>query len=180
MKTTLTSIFLIIILGFIVYSNSLDGKFVTDDFALVKDNIYIKDRAHLPKIFSKDIKIEGEKKYYYYRPVPLVTYMIDYSLWRLDVRGYHFSNTLFHILVALAIYWLMHVFFKDNILSLLTSILFIVHPIHTEAVAYISGRADLLAVLFMLLSFIFYVKYLDSKNIKTYILMSASYLSAIL
>ena len=180
-KRTLISIVLIILLGIISYGNSLDGKFVTDDHRLIKNNVYIKNWSNLPKIFTGNTyeKRSGEK-YEFYRPVRLATYMIDYSLWGLNVRGYHFINISLHILVVLAIYWLISILFKDNILSFLTSALFIVHPIHSETVAYISNRADMLVVLFMLLCFIFYIKQLDSKDIGTYILMSASYVLALL
>ena len=53
--------------------------------------------------------------------------------------------------------------------------LFVAHPVHTEAVTYISGRADSLALLFMLLCFIFYIKSLASRNVGVYIFMLLSY-----
>ena len=81
--------------------------------------------------------------------------MTDHRVWKLDVRGYRLTNILLHILVSLAIFRLIIVLFDDWILALFTGALFVVHPIHTEAVAYISSRADSLAFLFMLLCFIF-------------------------
>ncbi|GAF76422.1 unnamed protein product, partial [marine sediment metagenome] len=147
---TILAIVLIIILGFVVYSNSLNGKFIWDDEYLIKNNVYIRSFSYLPKIFSEDIGTGAEKKYYFYRPLQMITYMIDYSLWKLNVRGYHLTNTLLHILAALTIYWLINILFGDRPLSLFASLFFVAHPIHTEAVAYISGRADPLALLFML------------------------------
>ncbi len=176
-QTTFTAIILIIILGFAVYGNSLNGKFIWDDEYLVRDNVYIKNWSHIPKIFTKDIAAGAGRKYNFYRPLQMLTYTIDYSLWKLDVKGYHLTNILLHILVALGIYWLINILYDDRLLSLLTGIFFLVHPIHTEAIAYISGRADSLAVLFMLLCFVFYVK---KPSLGVYILMLLSYILALL
>src|SRR4030042_3013847 len=174
------SIILIIVLGFITYTNSLHGQFIWDDDALVKGNLYIKDWSYLGNIFSEDIGAGAQGKYSFYRPLLAISYMVDYSLWKLDVLGYHLTNIILHILVALAIYWLMDLLFKDKLISFLTSALFIVHPIHSEAVSYISGRAAPLAALFMLLTFIFYIKQLNSHKTKLYILMLVSYTLALL
>ena len=179
-RTIFISIILIIILGFAVYGNSLNGEFLWDDEFLVEDNAYIKSWSHISKLFTENIGAGAGGKYNFYRPLQMITYMIDYSLCKLDVKGYHFTNILLHISVALGLYWLVNILYKDKFLSLLTSILFVVHPIHTEAVAYISSRADLLAGLFMLLCFIFYIKYLHSENIRIYILILLWYICALL
>ena len=93
-KTVLISIILIVGLGLSVYVNSLNGKFVWDDDFLVKNNVYIKSWGHLPRIFTEDDGVGGGTKYNFYRPLRMVTYMIDYYIWKLDVRGYHFiQNT---------------------------------------------------------------------------------------
>ncbi|MBU0684115.1 MAG: tetratricopeptide repeat protein [Candidatus Omnitrophica bacterium] len=157
-KTTVLAVVLIALVGFAVYFNSLDGKFIWDDDHLVKDNIYITNGIHFPTLFTTHIGSGANIDYSSYRPLQIVTYTIDYSFWKLDVRGYHLTNIILHILAAIALYWLIGVLFKNNLLALLTSLFFVCHPIHTEAVSYISGRADSLALLFMLLSLIFYIK----------------------
>ena len=70
--------------------------------------------------------------------------------------GFHLTNILLHAAAALSVF--IFVFYvSDNIgASFLTGLLFAVHPIHTEAVAYIAGRADSLYSIFFLLSFIFF------------------------
>lgn len=150
-KVVLLSIALIIILGFIAYGNSLNGKFIWDDFNLVRDNRHIRNSSNITGIFTQDIGAGAAEKYNFYRPLQMFTYMIDYSLWKLNVKGYHLTNTILHILAALVIYWLIDILFRDNLLSLFTSLFFVACPIHSEAVSYISGRADSLVTLFMLL-----------------------------
>lgn len=174
------AILLIVGLGFSIYANSLNGKFLWDDDVLVRDNVYIRNWSNSSKIFIKDIGIGGGRLYHFYRPMQTLSYMIDYSFWKLDVRGYHFTNILLHILVALAIYWLTNILFADDILSLLASLLFVTHPIHTEAVSYISGRADSLVGIFILLAIIFYIKYLRSEKITMFIFSWLSFMFAIL
>lgn len=157
-KVAVLSITIIIIVGFGVYSNSLNGKFIWDDDALIKNNIYIKSWTNLSKLFMEDIGAGAAREFNFYRPLQIFTYMLDYSIWKLNVFGYHLTNVMLHILVGLCIYWLAYILFEDFLLSFLASIFFVVHPIHTEAVSYISGRADPLALLFMFLCLILYIR----------------------
>lgn len=179
-STVILSAIVIIILGFAVYANSLNGQFVWDDIHLVKENKFVKDWSNLEKLFKTDIREGAGRRGNAYRPVQMITYMIDYSVWKLNERGYHLTNTILHILVALSIYWIINIIFRDNLVSLLTAALFVVHPVHTEAVSYISGRADPLSFLFMLLAFIFYIKNLNSRSLIAFICMLLSYVCAIL
>ena len=171
---------LIIILGFAVYGNSLNGEFIWADNALVRDNAYIRDSRYIQNIFTEDIGSGAGIESNSYRPLQMLTYMMDYRLWNLDARGYHLSNILLHIWVALAVYWLLNILYHDRLLCLLGSVLFLVHPINTEAVAYISGRADPLSSLFMLLCFILYIKATGSWNPIIYLLCLLSFALALL
>jgi len=110
----------------------------------------------------------------------MITYAIIYHIWKLNVVGYHLASILLHILVALSVYWLISSLFKDNILACLTAIFFVVHPVHTGVVCYISSCADSLYLLFMLVSFIFYIKSSKNNGIICYAIMILSYLLALL
>ncbi|KPK42993.1 MAG: hypothetical protein AMJ78_00005, partial [Omnitrophica WOR_2 bacterium SM23_29] len=178
--TILLSIALIIILGFVAYGNSLNGELLWDDHYLVKKNLFIKNPAYLPNIFTENIGAGGKGRFSFYRPLQILTYMVDYSLWELNAMGYHLTNTLLHILVAIGIYWLINVLCSDNLLSLFTALLFVVHPVHTEAVTYISGRADSLVAILMLLCIIFYIKNINKGNLALYAVMVLSYILALL
>ena len=171
---------IIIVVGLFVYGNSLNGQFIWDDHILVKNNPYITSWTYLPKIFTENIGRDSGRNCQHYRPLQTVTYMLDYSLWGLNVQGYHITNTLLHIFVGLSLYWLITLLYGNWLLSLLTSLFFIVHPIHTAAISYISGRADALAGLFILLCLIFYIKYLQTKKATLYIAIILSYTFALL
>ncbi|RKY42214.1 MAG: hypothetical protein DRP85_03685 [Candidatus Makaraimicrobium thalassicum] len=175
------SIALIIVLGFAVYGNSLGGDFLWDDGYLVEDNAYTRDWSHTGDFFSGEQSTKTiAPQFSFYRPFQMITYVMDYSLWGLDVRGYHLTNILLHVSVALALFWMVNILFGDVLLSFLTGLFFVTHPVHTEAVSYISGRSDPLAALFMLLCFIFYVKELNSQKKRFYFLMILAYIGALL
>jgi len=176
----LIPIALIIILGWFVYANSLKGGFIWDDDFLVKDNAYIKSWSHILKIFTEDIGAGARSHYIFYRPLQMITYMLDYSFWKLNVVGYHSTNILLHILVALSIFRFIDIIFKDRIISFLAGVFFIAHPMHTEVVSYISGRTDSLAFLFLLVCFILYIKQLRLDSLSRYIFMLLSYILALL
>ncbi|MGD9015715.1 MAG: tetratricopeptide repeat protein, partial [Candidatus Omnitrophota bacterium] len=175
----LTSIILIITCGFLVYANSLSGEFIRDDNALIRDNPYIRSTQGVLKYFRNNIAMGSGQQWNSYRPLQMVTYYLDYYLWKLNAKGYRLTNIFLHILVALSIYWLITILFRDQLLSLLCSIFFVIHPIHTQAISYISGRADSLALLFMLLCFIFYIRYLRTKNVILYVLIVLTYVLAL-
>lgn len=179
-KKVLLSILLIILAGFAVYASSIDGDFIYDDHKLVRGNVYIKNPAHIAKIFTENTGAGGGGEFSSYRPVQLLTYMLDYRFWRLNVRGYHLSNIVLHVVMTLTIYWFIYILFGNPVLSLVTGILFVVHPVHTEAVSYISGRADLLSGVFMMLCIIFYVKELERHKGAVFALMLLSYILALL
>ena len=181
-RNIILSVLLIIILGLAVYGNSLSGEFIWDDTHLVEDNVYIRDWSNLPKYFTESIGAGADAAtvYSFYRPLQIITYAIDYSFWKLDVRGYHLTNALLHVFAALAVFWFITVLYQDWRLSLFTGLFFVAHPMHTEAVSYISGRADSLVLLFMLLCFIFYIKILREGKGAYYVLMTMSYILAIL
>jgi len=179
-KFLLLSLGLIILFGVLVYANSLKGQFLWDDEALVQYNPYIKDWSHLPKIFTSRLGSTAKEAGAFYRPVQTFSYLVDYSLWRLNVVGYHAVNILAHIGAALCLFWLIQIIFQNGKLSLMTALLFIVHPIHTEAISYVSGRADPLAAMFMLLAYIFYLKHNMKASMVNLGGMALSFLLALL
>ncbi len=137
------------------YFISLSYDFVFDDRALVVDNPAIKDFNYIGKIFTTtlyDFSYESSKPNYY-RPLQLISVMLDYRVWKLNPFGYHLTNVCLHFLNAFLIFGLILLLFEDFFAAATSGVFFCVHPINTTAVAYISGRADLLASLFMLAAF---------------------------
>jgi len=179
-KTIIFYIFLVIVWCFVIYSNSLNGGFIWDDQSLIRDNAYVKDWSKSGYFFTQNIGMGANRQGPLYRPLQMISYKIDFSLWGLNVTGYHLSNIIWHILMVLSVFYLLNLLFGDILLSFLTSVLFLSHPVHTEAVAYISGRADLLCGVFLLASVILYIKQVVSRKKIRYIFILFFYLLALL
>jgi len=171
---------LYVVIGFLIYGNSLNGAFIWDDNLLILENNQIKDWKNFKNIFSENIGRESGKTFEFYRPLQLLTYAWDFALWKFNVVGYHLTNTLLHIAAAILLFFLINKIIQNYAVSILTGLLFLVHPIHTEAVSYISGRADPLALVFILMSFLFYLKYLNDSKAVNFAVMTMSAAAALL
>ena len=178
LSKTWVNILLIILLSVIVFSNMFRNQFVGDDHNLVVENDFIRDWSNLPKIFTSDY-FALSKIGPYYRPVTTLTFFIDYSLWDLNVFGYHFTNLLFHIVNAILIYLILSLVLKNRITALVASLLFALHPVQTEAVNGISFRVDLHAFSFFLLAIFLYIKHSSQKGPKRKFYYAGSIISFI-
>jgi len=147
----------IIIIGFIVYHNSLKCGFVFDDNVLITDNPLIKNFSYIKDIFTTHL-FHGSGVYSnFYRPIQSLSFMLDYHFWALEPAGYHIVNVLIHILNAIFVYYLIYLISKKQDIAIITSLLFCVHTVFSIGVYYISSRADLLAGFFFLISAILYI-----------------------
>jgi len=177
MMKTLSTRFVIIVLvfmGITVYANSLKGDFVWDDQDFIVRNDFIKSLKNVPSFFTnKETLAAGKLGGDNYRPLVSLTYALDYASWKLNPLGYHIMNTGLHITNAILLFYLLSLITKDRFLSFFSAIIFLVHPLQTEAVTWISGRSNVLFLFFFLISFIAYIEY---KNIKHWTFYLASLL----
>jgi len=150
---------LIVLVTFLVYSNTFKNEFVYEDHSQIVNNNFIKDWKYIPTIFKLDVRSATAYPFKgsYYRPLFLLSFIFDYSLWHLNPVGYHLTNLLIYIVTSVLIYILINYISKSGITALLTTLFFVVHPVHTEVVTYISGRDYLLSFLFYLLAFLLYI-----------------------
>ena len=168
---SLIFIFLLII-GFSLYVNSLSNRMFWDDDDNVVNNIFIKDWKYLPNIFKENLIAGAGLQSNYYRPLLLITYAFDYRIWGLHPFGYHLTNTLLHVLNAFLIFLIIAFLIKKKTVALLVSLLFLIHPLQTEAITPVAGRADPLFVFFLLLSFWLFIKFQNLTQ-KKFILLSS-------
>lgn len=152
----------IILVTFLVYYNSLSNEFVFDDESVIQNNQSITSLENIPKFFTAEDgfhKVIGR----YYRPVVSSSYAIDYYFWGLTPYGFHLTNIIIHIVSCLLLFKILSLLFwrykYRNLFSLLSSLIFAVHPVHTEAVSWISGRTDSLVTMFFFASFLLYIEY---------------------
>jgi tetratricopeptide (TPR) repeat protein len=161
------------LLAFIIYSNSFNNEFVFDDIPLIVENHQINKIENIPRLMG----LTGNMPYY--RPLRIVSYVIDYYFFKLNPKGYHFSNILYHILTTFLVFLIARRLSGNVIIALTVSLLFMAHPVNTENVTYISGRRDILATLFYLLGFFIFLKYRETKKLILYPFIFLSYALAL-
>lgn len=131
---------LVLLAAILPYANALPGAFVYDDVAIIRSN---------PRISGADASVHGLLTSEYqpggglYRPVTMLSYLANQRLGG-SAFGFHLVNIVLHGVVSLEAYWLA-LWFLSPVGALIAGISFAVHPVHTEAVANIVGRAELLA-----------------------------------
>jgi len=156
----LFSIIIILCFGIIVYSNSYYCPFHFDDFPSIVNNSYIRNIYHLHSIWHSLPR----------RFILYLSIAFNYHFNGKEVLGYHLFNLGVHLGAAILVWWLILLTFLTpaikeekiarhaNIIALLVGLVFVVHPVQTEAVTYIVQRATSMATLFYLASLCFYVK----------------------
>lgn len=151
------TLFILASLGLVVYSNAFANHFVWDDKFLIVQNKYIRSLESLPTLFKTELRVLSGDPSNFYRPLQAVSYLLDYHLWGLFAFGYHLTNFLLHLANALLLYGLGSRFFTKKEMALFVALLFLLHPVQTEAVTYLSGRADPLATFFLLAAFLLWM-----------------------
>lgn len=179
------AIFLILIITAAAHINTLGNQFIWDDTLLITPNYLIQDWKYLPDIFTTTIFQTTYGTTNFYRPLQSLSYMCDYSFWRLNPFGYHLTNLIFHLLNTLLVFVLASFISKNKMVPFIASLLFGINAIQTETVAYISSRADLICIFFLLLSFISYIVYIKrlnqkSQHIQYYLLSLFSFILGLL
>lgn len=146
---------LIIVITFLTFAGVLGHEFLSwDDEILVTQNYLVRNFS--PMIFwSYDPEL--------YIPITLLSFQINYALFDLNPFWYHLTNLIIHISNALLVFWLSLMIIKKRYLAVFAALIFAVHPLNTEAVAWISARKELLSTFFMLSALITYVKTGDKR-----------------
>ncbi|HPM43350.1 MAG TPA: hypothetical protein PLV52_05930, partial [Candidatus Omnitrophota bacterium] len=165
MKTRTKAVLFLCAAVFIIYSNSLGGEFVYDDEYFIVRNVAIRNLSNIPSFFINPASIAfSQLAEDVYRPVAATSYAIDYFLWFYNTFGYHLENLILHGLNAVFLFSLVNLLTGDIFTSFFASVFFACHPVQTEAVSWISGRASVLFLFFYMWAIILYVRSLKDKR----------------
>jgi tetratricopeptide (TPR) repeat protein len=136
------------------YLNTLRNGFVSDDEMQVLHNPYIRSFHYLTRIFTSAATSQiGAQRANYYRPLMNVGYLLCYQVFALRAFGYHLANLLLHLVVVCAVFLLTKRMFRNRDWALMAAALFAIHPVHSEAIAWIGASPDLELSIFYLLTF---------------------------
>lgn len=163
------------LVALLCFINSYDGEFVFDDSEAIVNNKDLKPTTPLNNIWTNDFwgsNLSSNSSHKSYRPLTVLTFRLNYLLaGGLQPIGFHMLNIVLHAIISALMIDMFAILIgglaydeKDKIVnlapktSLLAALFFAAHPVHTESVAGIVGRADLLCALFFQLSFLTYCK----------------------
>ncbi len=163
---------LVFFITFLVYSPLLLNHFVGDDNIIIGRNTFYGSWKNVPRLFEKgyisnirEINFNSESKFDFgpgsvsYRPVSNLTYFLDHYLFGAKPYGSHLINILIHCGNSVLVYGIVNQIFSSSILGVFAGLLFSLHPIESEAVAVMSYRADMVAAMFALCSFYFWIRF---------------------
>jgi len=143
--------------GFMVHAPALQGELVWDDQYLAHDNPFIKSPILILEAFRHHLFLDSFSAHY--RPVQNLSFIFDYAIWNTNTYGFHLTNVLLHLTSGILLFFLLKKLFLPwkarlggeaslSLVAFFVTLLWIVHPVHSAAVDYISGRADSLAFAF--------------------------------
>src|SRR3972149_5784940 len=140
---------LVALAAFLAYLPALNGGFILDDDKLLTDNRLIKATDGLYRFWCTT---EAQD----YWPVSNSTLWLEWRLWEINPSGYHVTNLILHIAESLLIWVLLRKLSIPG--AFLAAVIFAVHPVNVESVAWIASRKNLMAMFFFLFSILCYLK----------------------
>jgi protein O-mannosyl-transferase len=151
-------------LTFLAYFNSLFGEFVYDDAFQILKNPTLQSLANLPAMFTQGVwqfmtanqSGQNEAIGLYYRPMFNSLLIVNYQLFGFAPVGWHVVSLLLHLAVTLLVYLLAKRWQWPRPAAALAALLFGLHPVHVESVAWVSGVPDPLAAVFILSALLAY------------------------
>ncbi|MCB0401885.1 MAG: DUF1736 domain-containing protein [Flavobacteriales bacterium] len=182
----------IVVLTFILYGNAINNEYAIDDNIIVdkQGSIVEKGIKAIPRIFKSRYAVDPEQTYDY-RPITTTSFAIEKQFFRklppfqtkedkqrkdklTQANISHFINILLYAFTCILIFQVLSAVLKDShiLLPLLVTLLFIVHPMHTEVVSNIKCRDELLMFMFMLLAIKQYINYELKSKVKYLIFFS--------
>jgi len=159
------------LLGLAVHFPSLQGQLIWDDQYLAHDSPLIKSPLLVLENFRHYLFIDSFSSHY--RPIQNISYIVDYLFWNTDPYGFHLSNILWHVASGILLFLLLEKVLAGLLVipcaaigrrpifagaAFFVALLWVVHPVHSAAVDYISGRADSLAFFFSCGAWLLYLR----------------------
>ena len=161
-------IFILVLITSVLYFSVKDFEFVSyDDKAYVYENPNVKQGLTLENIKWAFTKVRLSN----WHPITWLSHMIDCSLFGLNAGYHHIINLLFHIANVVLLFLLLFKMSGATWRSFLVAILFAIHPLHVESVAWVAERKDVLCTFLGFLTILAYLNYHKNKSVYKYLLI---------
>ncbi len=166
----------IVVLSFLVYINTINNDFVHwDDIDQIIDNPDIRalNWSTIRSMFTKSYVNM-------YQPLVTLSFAVERSLFGTDPRVYHFTNLFFHLLNILLVYAVIHRIVGHQPTALFAALIFAIHPMHVESVAWVTERKDVLYTFFYLSALLLFIRFENEQQQKWYWWSLGVYLMSLL
>jgi len=148
----------ILLLTFIVFYPALNNALTNWD-----DPHYLNDNPLIRKLSAENIKrIFTEVFFGNYQPLHIFSYAIEYHFYKLNPAGYHTTSVIMHLIVTALVFRFILLLSGNSTIALIAALLFGIHPLHVESVAWAAERKDLLYGMFFVGALNMYVRYIKS------------------
>lgn len=175
---------ILVFIGFVFYANSFSNEYALDDGIVIQNNDYVQQGFRgIPKILSTDAyesfyrqmgakqQLEGGR----FRPLSVVTFAIEQQFFGSNEKVKplddaatvrHFMNVVYYLLSIVFLFFLLrnYIFKENHLAAFVACLVFLIHPMHTEVVANVKSRDEILSFLFIVLTFISVFKYRESSK----------------
>ena len=151
----------LVCLGLVLLVLAVYGSLVFSGFVYFDDHVYVTERAEvLAGLTPASIRWAlTATDAGFWHPLTWISLMIDHELWGLHPGGYHATNISLHLAATLLLFFSLYRMTGAVWASGFVAVLFAVHPLHVEPVAWIAGRKDVLCAVFWMLSLLLYARY---------------------
>lgn len=173
---------LVALAGFLLFSNSLSNDYVLDDFGLIKDNTQTKQGVSaVPEIFKSPYRYGMNiTDYQLYRPLTKAMFAIEWEIAPDKPALSHWLNVLFFSLLCYVLFRVLSSYMNNSLLvPFIASLLFAAHPLHSEVVANIKGRDEIISFLFSLLATWSLRNYVTKDSTRAFIIGISCYFIAL-
>ncbi len=154
-------------IAFVLYANTISHGYCLDDSGAITENRFVHEGFHgIPKLLKVDFWHFSNVHLGYYRPLALITFAMEQHFVQDNPHVSHFINILIFAFSGFMLFIVLSKVFNsyNPVFSFIIALLFVAHPIHTEIVANIKGRDELLSFLNVMIMLWFALKFIDTKK----------------
>lgn len=157
---------IICVVALFQYGNTFEHDYAWDDAIVIVQNDRVQQGLSEPSEFFRNIKSNEVQHRYGYRPISLLSFALDIELSEMTPKTGHVMNVLYYAMLCCLIFYFLRRMFpeKGALFAIIIVGLFLIHPVHTEVVANIKSRDEILAMIFGVCSMIFFLNFLEKEK----------------
>ena len=165
---------LLVCLGLVAVTWAVFGQTLTHDFVNFDDHVYVYENPLVIRGLSTEGIIDAFTHTHArnWHPVTTVSHMLDCQLYGLNAGGHHFTNVILHTISVLLLFLMFKQMTGGLWQSAFVAVLFAIHPLHVESVAWIAERKDVLSAVFFMLTLAAYTRYARAPSVPRYLLVA--------